>query len=51
MMEKVKLFLAAVLLFGLVFGTAWCQWAGYKDRYPHGGCIGFVTSCDGGRKK
>jgi len=30
----------------LVTGITWCKWAGYKDRYSNGGCIGFVTSCD-----
>jgi len=33
----------AAFVMALVTGVVWCKWEGYKQRYPNGGCLGFVT--------
>jgi len=38
----IKIILALFVAFFLAAGI-WCEWKGYKDRYPQGGFWGFVT--------
>jgi hypothetical protein len=51
MKDTLKVLGMLFLLVALITGWGWCEWAGYKDRYPHGGCLGFFTSCKGGGGK
>jgi hypothetical protein len=34
---------AVVLVLALISGAVWCSWAGYKQRHPQGGCLGWIT--------
>jgi hypothetical protein len=49
-LETTKIVLALLGLIAIVTGFGWCEWRGYKDRFPSGGFLGFVTSCNGNRK-
>lgn len=53
MKDIIVVIAGVLLLLALITGVGWCKWVGYKDRYPHGGCIGFVTdaSCQGSSGK
>jgi hypothetical protein len=43
MKDILKTIASIILFLGVIVLVGKCEWEGYKQRFPQGGCLGFIT--------